>query len=134
MCELQVIKPYVISKVSAVPTYTDKQILIIDVRNANMVFTNQPKVDLLSHGRLVELYLQPKQTLYVEKFDVNNYYYSLQMPAWISEFSGLPSIEMNGDQLWPVVRTHSMSWYHFVYVGQQLHEEILYRVGLPKTK
>ena len=62
--------------------------------------------------------------------DMDNYYYRLALPEWLTQYFGLPKITRDGKPFYPVVRVLPMGWSHSVYLGQHIHERLAEKAGL----
>ena len=127
---LQETPPKVINGVFAVPKPGVKQRLIIDARPANAYLNEPPKTVLPNPGKLGELYAIGTGDIYVCKSDMDNYYYRLALPEWLTQYFGLPKITRDGKPFYPVVRVLPMGWSHSVYLGQHIHERLAEKAGL----
>ena len=129
---LQKNKPKIINGIFGVPK-GDKQRLIIDARNANTIFKEPPTVNLPTPGDLSELIIEKGHVLVVAKSDMDNFYHRLCMPVWLRQYFGLPKVTIEGVDWWPIVRVLPMGWSHSVYIGQEVHETVLKRAGIPES-
>jgi hypothetical protein len=115
--------------------------LIIDARWGNMMFSDPPPVQLPNPSHITRLFSSPSKPLYVAKCDLDNFYHQLILPEWISEYLALPSLSLEeynstcgspsvfvptSDKIYPMCRTLPMGWSHSVFLGQVVHEWVLY--------
>lgn len=130
LCTTQTETPKIVNGIFGVSKPNGKHRLIIDARNANEIFCEPPKVELPNPEHLTNLLLGQEDTLYIGKTDIDCYYYRIKLPGWLSQFFGLPMIEIDGKQVWPVIKVLPMGWSHSVYLGQIIHQELLRKQGL----
>lgn len=116
--------------------------LIIDARWANQLFIEPPSVQLPNPSHIGRLFCPSNSPLYVAKCDLDNFYHQLLLPEWISEYLALPGITREelttivGSEncpksrevtySFPICKTLPMGWSHSVFIGQAVHEFVLY--------
>ena len=121
--------------------------LIFDTRVPNAYFKEPPAVSLASGDALSELELDGETTTYIDGSDVEVCFYQHEIPEWIREYFGVPSIEASflpaglrrawrrrgeqGDEVCFRVRVCPMGWSWAVSLAQKAHEWLLRGVGKP---
>lgn len=75
-------QPRVINGVFSVSKDEKSQRLIIDVRNANMMFADPLLVDRPNPTNLGDLFLAEVEQRFEAKFDLNIFYYRIGYPFW----------------------------------------------------
>ena len=111
---------------------TDKQVrLIIDLRRGNLYFRGSEDLELLNPTYLVEVILEGEK-MFVGKTDISNFFHRVQVPAWMSQYFGLPrvlsdEVGLAGPQRWvfPVVRSLPMGFIRSVEIAQALHDRLV---------
>ena len=129
--------PKAVNGVFTVGKDADADRLIVDAQPANQYFVDSPHVSLPGPSHLVQLHVPHGQTMYVGKSDLSNYYHHLGLPAWIQPYLALPpltaaelaSIGAPTDCAYPMCTTMPMGWSHAVYIGQAVHEHLVYSSG-----
>jgi len=133
LVELRERRPKVINGIFGVAKQ-EKQRLIIDARNANSYFVEPEDPGLPNPSHLSSLVVEGAGPVYLAKTDMDNFYHRLRLPNWLTEYFGLPSVQRQGRERYPVVLTVPMGWSHSVVVAQRIHENILWECGLDKNQ
>lgn len=109
--------PRCINGVFAVPKDGDGQRLIIDARPTNALFVDPLPVNLPTPDLMSELY-SDGQPLFVAKCDLSDFYHSLRLPDWLSDYFALPPIRSrdlgidDDGYVYPKCRTMPMGFSH----------------------
>jgi len=130
LVKLVATRPRIINGIFAVTKGEGKQRLIIDARRANLQFKEPPKVKLPTPDLFTHMVVEDDQELFFMKADLDTYYYRLRLPEWMWPYFGLPPIRRDNVTLWPQVIVLPMGWSHSVYIGQQIHEQMLRNIGI----
>ena len=115
--------------------------LIFDGRRCNMFFQEPPHVLLPTPEAFLGIELGPGEELFCGKNDVSNMYHHVRVPAWMSEYLGLPrvwsaEVGLDGPGRWvfPCLLTLPMGLSHAVRIAQVLHSAILCRALPPESR
>jgi hypothetical protein len=141
--------PKVVNGLFGVDKPDDSIRLIVDARPANSVFIPSPPVVLPSPTAFTHLYTDGQKPIYVAKIDLDNYYHQLLLPEWLCPYFCLPPVpicqlhdvsldatiinncnENNHGMIYPMVCTLPMGFSHSVYIGQSMHEHMIYSSGV----
>ena len=68
--------------------------LIVDLRRGNAAFLPSPHVSLPNAADFCNLTLADGQVLVMGKMDLSNYYYQIRIPLWMSDYFGLPAVDV----------------------------------------
>lgn len=132
-------KPIVINGLFGVPKPDGTIRLIVDGRAACQVFIDSPRVELPTPDLLPKLSVSdPRQTVYVAKSDLSDFFYRFRIPDWMLPYFALPGIKAGelgpgfsarygGDNVmvYPCLAVLAMGWSHSVYLTQTAHEHLL---------
>lgn len=80
MVSIRRTKTNVINRVFAIKTDVDGKRFTIDARNANLVCQEPSPLETPNPVHIAELYFDAGQTLFVAKYDVENYYRRFKVP------------------------------------------------------
>lgn len=130
--------PKVICGLHAVPKDGGAaQRLIIDARPANLLFIDPEPVALPTPDLLAELTIPSNgQQLFVAKSDLSDFYHTMRLPVWLTEYFALPSVqyrEIGIDKdgwVHPKCLTLPMGFSHSVLIAQLIHEKIVSDAGI----
>jgi hypothetical protein len=138
--------PPVINGVFVVRKDTESDRLIINAKPANCYFAKPRPVNLPTPDVLAELALEQvtgpngaQQPLYVAKTDLSDFYHSLLLPEWMTDYFCLPAIRIgdlhgrdpsDNTLVYPKCLSLPMGWSHSVIAAQIVHEFIIQRAGL----
>ncbi|CAE8609395.1 unnamed protein product, partial [Polarella glacialis] len=113
--------------------------LIFDCRVVNRRFRRPPKIGLGSGASWARLEIPAGEVLYTAQSDIKDYFYSLTLPAGLSEFFCLPGIPVELLRLWgvpedkggfagvdgvcfPCLTVVPMGWSWAMWLAQRAHQ------------
>lgn len=120
----------------------------MDCRRSNCHFADPLPVFLGSGESLSRVETQAGQPLYMASADLQNAFYTLEMPEELRKFFGLKAVRAGGlgleelggraldpdEWLYPVVRVVPMGWSWALWWCQRVHEKIAERAGLTEAE
>ena len=126
----------------------DKLRLIMDCRRSNCHFEDPLPVSLATGESLSRLETLADKPLYMASADLQNAFYTLEMPEELRKYFGLKPVragslgleEIGGRALhpdewvYPVVKVVPMDWSWALWWCQSVHEKIAERAGLTETE
>ncbi len=126
----------------------DKLRLIMDCRRSNCHFEDPLPVSLATGESLSRVESMADQPLYMASADLQNAFYTLEMPGELRKFFGLKAVragklgveELHGraigpnEWLHPVVKVVPMGWSWALWWCQSVHEKIAERAGLTEAE
>ena len=134
--------PKAVNGVFAVAKDADADRLIIDAQPANRLFVDSPHVALPGPSHLVQMCIPAGETMFVGKTDMADYYHHVGVPEWMQPYLALPPLSpaelascgLPPDAPFPMCRTLSMGFSHAVFIGQSIHEHVVYSSGALKRE
>jgi len=107
---------------------------ICDARHANRLFTDSPAVQLPNPSHLVQMQLPPGVMMFSGKSDLSDYYHHMGLPPHLRPFFAFPALTQAElaelgrppDEPHPMCMCLPMGWLDSVYVGQAVHEHLVY--------
>ena len=138
MCVFQDQEPKCINGCFGVTKPDGKVRLIIDLRRGNLYFKGTTELKLMNPAYLVELILEGDK-VFLGKTDISNFFHVVQVPAWLSQYFGLPrvwsqDVGVSGTPrwIWPVMQSLPMGFIRSVNIAQALHDHFV-EAALPAT-
>ena len=139
MVELVITQPKEMIGFFGVKKKGGKVRLVIDCRRANSWFSKPRHVQLATGSAFSQMAFEPGESFYVAHFDIQNAFYSLELPEDLRDYFCCPSIhaselgvrKMNGhalgpgELLVPRLKILPMGWNHALWWCQILHRRIL---------
>ncbi len=134
-------KPKVVCSVFTVDKPIDDLRLIIDARPAAPYFLDPPHVQLPNPSHLTRLHTSSDEDLWVAKCDLESFYHQLIIPEWLQQYLALPRVLVSDlvalgievpaafrglKWIHPTCSRLPMGWSHSVFLGQAVHEHVLY--------
>jgi hypothetical protein len=136
-------QPAAVNGVFAIEKDRDSDRLILDARWANRLFIDPPHVVLPTAAHLAAVRVPPRAAFYAAKSDISDYYHHQRVPHWLTRYFAMPPLSAAecvalgvepSAGLYPCLATMPMGWSHAVYLGQCVHEHLLYHdAGLARA-
>jgi Reverse transcriptase (RNA-dependent DNA polymerase) len=107
--------------------------LVLDCRPVNAILRDPPKAKLPNAGLLPQLFANDQ--FWVAKSDLSDFYHHIALPPkWLPYF-GLPPMVIDGQLVYPQVRSLPMGWSYSVLLAQMAHERIIERaMRIPRLR
>ena len=110
--------------------------LVLDCRSANQYFLPPPDIAMAAGYSFGQLTMEKNQTVYVAQSDIKDYFYSIGMPDFLSDYFCLPPIrpELLIDEIpeladwkgvetvYPQMRVVPMGWSWAMFFAQRIHQ------------
>ena len=122
--------------------------MILDCRRSNCHFADPKPIKLATGEAMARIELEPDQQLYTASADLQNAFYTMEMPAALRPYFGLRKLragdlgitEVQGQAvkaeqwLHPRVAVIPMGWSHAMWWCQRVSERICTRAGLTEAE
>ena len=134
--------PLAVNGLFGVPKDGNEIRLIIDATPANQLFHPSPHVSLPNPSSLARLSSKPNRRLWLAKADLESFYHQLLLPEWLCPYFALPGLRAStlveaglvdskrfpcaSVMVYPMCTSLPMGWIHSVFVGESVHEHVLY--------